>query len=419
VVQRPARTETVEAPRGQGATTENIEPYLKEKQRSHRGRIGGRMPSGVAPRAAGPAAAPPRQRAKREKVRVGKATVNASDLKSLRYAWQQRELVLFLGAGVSLPYGLPAWRDLVLELLFEQSEQTQRLGRMWPHYRRAVASWIADYFDYDPLVLARVVEWYSDERRADPDTPPFLERLRQHLYAHLRPPAGRTLLASIADLVARTNTRSGVGTIVTFNFDDLLERELARRNVRFTTVAGGARNTRAGVRIVHAHGYLPQEGLLSRQNVVFTEPDYHRLTEAVFHWALSEIVERLRKNTVLFIGLSMSDPNLRRLLDASRNADIPSHYQLQRRHEIRAEDMPAVMADVERRARDQARLLGPGFDETKRPDQLEEAVGSALRQADTYDREVFESMGVKTIWVDSFDELPDIVGAIAKARRRR
>ena len=95
---------------------------------------------------------------KRSKVRVGSATVNASDIKGLRYAWRNRQLVLFLGAGVSIPYGLPSWKSLVLELLFEQAQGTRRLGNMWPHYRRAVASWMTDYFDYDPLVLARMVE---------------------------------------------------------------------------------------------------------------------------------------------------------------------------------------------------------------------------------------------------------------------
>jgi hypothetical protein len=35
-------------------------------------------------------------------------------------------------------------------------------------------------------------------------------------------------------------------------------------------------------------------------------------------------------------------------------------------------------------------------------------------EADTYDREVFEGMGVKTIWVDRFDDVPDIISAIAR-----
>ena len=350
------------------------------------------------------------------KLRVGAATVNWSDLQGLRAAWQGRQLVLFLGAGVSIPYGLPSWKNLVLELLFEQAERTRRLGRMWPHYRRAVASWMTDYFDYDPLVLARMFE--RDLRRrlggAAPSDEEFLERLRVHMYAHVREPQGRTLLRTVADLVARGTARSGVEAVVTFNFDDLLEQELAARQVNVSSVINRERQKGDGLRIVHAHGFVPRTGPISREHIVFTEPDYHRLTESVFHWGLSEIVERLRKSTVLFIGLSMSDPNLRRLLDASRNSDIPPHWQIQKRHAIRDHELRDAMIDVERRARVYAADIGTGFDEQKKPDQLEDAIRAALLQADTYDDNVFESMGVKTIWVDRFDQIPDIIDAIAK-----
>ena len=165
--------------------------------------------------------------------------------------------------------------------------------------------------------------------------------------------------------------------------------------------------------MIHPHGYVPRAGPISRQDVVFTEPDYHRLTESVFHWGLSEIVDRLRKNTVLFVGLSMSDPSLRRLLDASRNSDIPPHWQIQKRHEIRDHEVLQVMAEVERRAREYATAPGNWIRRAEEAVQLEESIRAALRQADTYDREVFESMGVKTIWVDRFDDVPGIISAIA------
>lgn len=360
-----------------------------------------------------PAARPRR----REKVRVGTATVNSSDLKGLRTAWRTRSLVLFLGAGVSMPYGMPSWRDLVLELLFEQAEVTRRLGRMWPHYRRAVASWMTDYFDYDPLVLARMVERDLAQRAGPgPRTDPadaFLQRLRSYLYANRREPQGRTTLAAIADLIAKNSRSHGVEAVVSFNFDDLLEQELQRRRVVVQSIGNGARCHGKGLRIIHAHGYIPAQGPLSRADVVFTEPDYHRLTESVFHWSLSEVVERLRKNVVLFVGLSMSDPSLRRLLDASRNSDIPPHWQIQKRHEVRDQEVLAAMAEVQRRAQKYAARLGHGFDEQKRPAELEDSIHTALRQADSYDREVFESMGVKTIWVDQFDQIPEIIDAIA------
>jgi hypothetical protein len=278
---------------------------------------------------------------------------------------------------------------------------------------------MTDYFDYDPLILARMVE--RDLRLRSP-TPParrsagrpdrFLEGLRTHMYANFREPIGRTTLRAISELIARSNRRSGVDSVVTFNFDDLLERDLRRLKVAVQPITSSDRQHGAGLRVIHAHGYVPMAGPISRKDIVFTEPDYHRLTESVFHWSLSHIVERLRKSTVLFIGLSMSDPSLRRLLDASRNSDIPPHWQIQKRHEIRDHEVRQVMTEVERRARDYATLLGSGFDEQKKPAQLEKSINAALRQADTYDREVFESMGVKTIWVDRFDDVPDVIDAI-------
>lgn len=359
---------------------------------------------------------PRRRPSARAKLPVGAAAVNRSDLDGLRRAWKYRDLVLCLGAGVSLPYGLPSWNNLVLELLFEQAQGTRHLGSMWPHYRRAVAAWMTDYFDYSPLVLARMVERDLRKRagkaeRGDEDL--FLQRLRQHLYANWRKPKARTALEAIGELVAKGRRSSGVASIVTFNFDDLLERELARRGVATKSVIGPERQLGSGLPVIHAHGFIPRSGALERANLVFTEPDYHRLTESVFHWGLSEIVERLRKSTVLFIGLSMSDPSLRRLLDASHNSKIPPHWQIQKRHQIRDHEVGEAMNDVERRARRYAQSLGNGFDELKNPAELEASIHAALLQADTYDRQVFESMGVKTIWVDEFDHIPAIIDAIA------
>jgi hypothetical protein len=317
---------------------------------------------------------------------------------------------------------LPSWKNLILELLFEQAQGTRRLGSMWPHYRRAVASWMTDYFDYDPLVLARMLERdlrmrtsrsASGARRPADGLNLFLGQLRTHLYANYKIPAGRTLLTAIAELIKKNNGNSGVDSVVSFNFDDLLEAELTRRRVKVQPITSKNRQHGRGLRVIHPHGFIPRSGPLFREDIVFTEPDYHRLTESVFHWALSEIVERLRKSTVLFIGLSMSDPSLRRLLDASRNSDIPPHWQIQKRHAIYDQEALRVMTEVERRAREYAALLGTGLNEQKQPAELEVAIRDALRQADTYDREVFEGMGVKTIWVDQFTEVPDILGAIA------
>lgn len=287
-----------------------------------------------------------------EKIPIGGSEINPSDLKGLRRAWNQGNLVLFLGAGVSIPYGLPSWRDLVLELLFDQTQDTRRLGRLWPHYRRALAEWMTDYFDYNPLVLARMVEKALAARSPTSPARAFLKSLQSKLYEDLRtPPAGeRTLLRSIADLVEASNRETGVQRVVTFNFDDLLEEELSSRKVGHVVVPNGQRQYEEGFQIIHPHGFIPREGQVRREDIIFNETDYHHLTESVFHWGLAEIISSLRHCTVLFIGLSMSDPSLRRLLDAARNSKIPAHWQIQRRHSVSPADMTRVMEDVSARA---------------------------------------------------------------------
>jgi len=358
---------------------------------------------------------------------VGTSPIAIADLEGLVEAWNARRLVLFLGAGVSFEWGIPGWKNLVVELLFEQTAEASRLSAVLPHYRRALAEWVTDYFDYDPVVLARVIKTDVRRRHARKGAPDeeadrvFRERVRERLYAayhqiRQRPQARPvTTLGAVADLVKRAAGRGHVQAVVTFNFDDLLERALQQRRVRHHVIHDGARATGAGIPVIHPHGFLPLTKPPSA-DIVFTEDDYHRLTDSVFHWAPTRIVHLLRSATALFVGLSMSDPNLRRLLDASHRAgDSPPHWQIQKRHVVRDHERGLVRARVEERARHHAQVMRQP--ETKDTAELETAIDAVLRQADAYDRELFSTMGVRTIWLEEFTDLPDLLGRIGRGAR--
>lgn len=356
----------------------------------------------------------------RKFVQIGSTPVNNSDLGGLRRAWQRNQLVLFLGAGISLAHGIPTWKNLVLEMLFDQTEHAGRMKRLAPHYRRALASWMADYFEYNPVILARMIEDQIHKRAkgkpAAKGEDPFLEHVREHLYASCRENPGDTTLKAIAKFVQKS--RGHLPAVVTFNFDDLLERELTSLQVSHLPVFNGDRRPSDALPIVHPHGFIPKTGPLP-EGIVFTERHYHALTETIFHWALTEIVHHLRHHTVLFIGLSMSDPNLRRLLDACQNSDIPPHWQVQRRHSIRDSERDQVAETIERSAGDWARILkGQGEDPQlniqKEIPELMQVINGTLRQADTYDDGLFEKMGVKTIWIEDFGDIPTLLEAIAQ-----
>ncbi|MEA2600888.1 MAG: hypothetical protein QOF89_1880 [Acidobacteriota bacterium] len=358
------------------------------------------------------------KRRRPEKRQIGRSEVNRSDLDGLRHAWREKSLVLFLGAGVSRPYGIPTWKDLVLEILFDQTDVARRLEPIDLPSRRALAAWLVDYYDYDPIILARVVknEIRRNARRrsgkGSDGRDLFLEKVRQHLYPE-NPPVPRepTTLTGVADLIKRSDEGEGVAAVISFNYDDLLERKLAG-SVDFQSVWNARRSREKGLPILHPHGYLPREGDPRDCEIVFTEDDYHGLTTSVFHWALTSIVGYLRHSTVLFVGLSMLDPNLRRLLDASYvHGDIPAHWQLQHRHTVSQGEVRDVLRDIRNRARRFRKELGLRPPEEMPP--LEEAVRAVLQQADTYDRNLFESMGVKTIWLESYDDIPPLLEQIS------
>ena len=306
-----------------------------------------------------------KKRRERAKVTLGGSAVNAGDLESLRIAWRKKKLMLFLGAGVST--------DLI-----------RRMKRKGAHN------------GLDAGAAAQLEE-----------------RVRAKLYAtHRATDTNNPTLQAVANLIARSVPEQNLAGVVNFNFDNLLEQELTRRKISHSSIVSAVEIKRTGLTILHPHGFLPQTGKIDGCNLVFTEDEYHDLIESSFQWALTEIVHSLRHSTALFIGLSMSDPSLRRLLDASREShDYPVHFQLLKRHVIQDSEEYQVLADVESRAQKIGKWLGMG--EEKKPTQLREVIRAALAQADTYDRQLFESMKVKTIWLESYDDIPEILNAIA------
>lgn len=257
------------------------------------------------------------------------------DLAQLKYAWRYKELVIFLGAGMSLPYGIPSWRDLVFQLLLDADSEYKYF---WPEYRLALADWMRKHFEFDLLALSRVVKTMIKERKKKPTEQAlqFAQEVRKRLYPdNLSKPGGHSALATLAKLM-QPAWKQGRGpcAIVSMNFDDLFEQELSHFGVPFTPVLHEGCIVTESLPILHPHGYLPQRGKIDHPFLVFSEDEYHQLAHTPFHWGVAEMLTFLRRFTVLFIGLSMADPTLRRLLDATAQAKS-SVAPTQRRFVIR------------------------------------------------------------------------------------
>jgi hypothetical protein len=222
----------------------------------------------------------------------------------------------------------------------------------------------------------------------------FLPRLRAALYRNSTRESA--LVDAIVELCRPRRSRRALHSIVTFNFDDRIERALSAANVHFRSVfREGQRCGSDELPVYHVHGFLPEEGELSIDNeVVFSEDAYHSRFTEPFSWSNLIQLNHLNQNRCLFIGLSLTDPNLRRLLDAAmrKNPDrIRYHYVVKKRYTF--SDVLQTTSASEREPIAPADLI---------------TIAEALEEQDA------NNLGLTVIWVDEYSEIPSFLERLAE-----
>lgn len=270
-------------------------------------------------------------------------------------------LTLVLGAGISYPSGAPGWEDLI----------AHAGARAFP------ADIIAAVEASRLSSVARVRFFESQIGKMV-----FRGHLKDALYAKVTKHAAN--LGAIAAFIIGEGERPRVGNVITYNFDDLLEQAIARHgSARHRAVSSAADyNTPVSddtVRVYHPHGYLPQDGDFERvadSPIVFSENDYHRHFVDHAYWANTVQMAAFGSSHCLFIGLSFSDGNLRRLLDYSKGRGPRRHVAIQR-----------ICPDHA--------VPGSPY------------VGNFVTERD------LRSLAVDTLWVRSYDDISDVLSTIS------
>jgi hypothetical protein len=123
-----------------------------------------------------------------------------------------------------------------------------------------------------------------------------------------------------------------VKRICCFNYDDILHRAFAERNRTYVPLF---QNNRIPLEtpqtiVFYPHGFIPGPNLDSfpaTVGIVLSEDDYFDLYRSPYVWANMVQLTLLLKYTALFIGCSLLDPNVRRILDiVAKMRPQHSHY---------------------------------------------------------------------------------------------
>ena len=294
---------------------------------------------------------------------------------------QNGELSLVCGAGVSAEAGAPTWPVLLNELLSNLIRRQLPDGPPDPEDQKKLAQLYQEYFSPSALVVAQ----YLKNGLGDD----FLETVRRTLYS--KSPNSSDLLDSVVELCRPQRSRNSLSSIITFNFDDLIEFNLAESHIKHCPIfSEGQKASRSELPIYHVHGYLPRKGEIDEQHaIVFSEDAYHSQFIDPFSWSNLVQLNHFGHNICLFIGLSMSDPNLRRLLDVAmrKNPDRDAnHYVFKRRND------PNAIGD-------QVANLGLAGNDAETAREFM-AMSEILEEQDS------SNLGLNTIWIDDYSEIP-------------
>jgi hypothetical protein len=312
--------------------------------------------------------------------RVDLARTSAERLRKLTEDYRAYGVTLVVGAGTSMSAGVPGWNALLSRLLLQALSREVRI-------EEAAASPLAAVFgaalqETNPLVIAR----YAKQILGDA----LNARIRAALYERT---AVSPLLGELARLTILNEGVRGVGEVLSYNYDTLLEDAIQQHGRIFTEVLPGRQPAGLGLRFIHVHGML-RRAPSDDEWVIFSEDDYHREYADPYSWSNVVQLHAFAQSRCVFVGLSMKDPNIRRLLEAAKSSAPRTHYAFLMRTRV-AEVVEALGGEA-------SAPLGAA----------EERIGLMCALADYAKDAALGDLGVQVIWFDRFEEVPEMIAKV-------
>ena len=330
-----------------------------------------------------------------------------TSLKGLIAAFESESLTLILGAGVSVEYGLPNWETLLQKLLL-----TSFKGEVSSDTEKAfvLAKLFTKIFSPNPLIAARYLrQHYSTELKGGGDK--FESTVRKALYEQIKDDFQSDLFSEIVQLCVSPGKSPNLDSVITYNYDDILEYHLNAIDidVPYKTISSvGVRPKPGELPIYHVHGYLPRKGKLTSTTLVtLSEDTYHEQYTDIYSWNNIVQINKFRDCVCLFLGLSLTDPNLRRLLDIAnkqRGATKAQHYAIRKKY-----DGKALQEQLENLLKINPDLLD---EKAHAKLQLDDTIEYLIKVIEKFETQDDLSFGINTIWVDEYSEIPQILKAI-------
>ena len=208
----------------------------------------------------------------------------------------------------------------------------------------------------------------------------YWKTIKNVLYMNYDSPndAKQPLVDAIVDCIKRKN----IDTIINYNFDSVLEQNIDPRYKSDSKEVQSSITQLIGCEICHVHGYIPYDynGKVDVSNFVFTDKDYYENMSNPNNFCNKRQTTILQNKNVIFVGVSFTDSNMKEIL----------------RKRVERGYKNVVFAFFKL----------PSFDV--------DGINSKLiiNKYKLIQNCYFDSLGVKILWVDNFDEIPKQINQI-------
>ena len=332
---------------------------------------------------------------------IGHKNDSANLTNELKKCYKSERLVFVLGAGVSMGYGLPSWDILLQKLMVNTIEKESEVSTV-------LSKLFSKIFNPSPLIAGRYLQSYFEKNDLK-----FENEVRKILYQEYSTDFKSDLMQEILKICIAPGKSPNLNSIITYNFDDILEHTLknSQLDLPFKSIYGNGIEVEAGeLPIYHVHGYLPRTGQLTESNkITFGENVYHQQYINMYSWNNIVQINKFRENNCLFIGTSLTDPNTRRLLDIAnqqRTKKDGSHFIFKKKYKTEyVSKMLKVILNDNQDILNQKNQTSQNFNET---------VDNLINIIQSFEENDLNSFGIKTIWIDEFEEIPELISKIRK-----
>lgn len=300
----------------------------------------------------------------------------------LKEALIDNQLTLVCGAGVSRDSSIPDWNDLLVNILNEtffnndsnvpeSKVLAEDLLSLMPQSNLILGKYLRLVLkeDFEKVVQKHLYLYYNQDRDCELST--IVQGHEIINYA-----LETNMMKAIVELARPKRRGKRLESIITFNFDDLIECALSKHKIEYCSIwKEGQTCGMDALPVFHVHGFLPNQREVDTPNLVFSEESYHTQFIDPYSWSNLIQLNTFSTNICLFVGLSLSDPNLRRLLDISwRRNQRCKHYIIMKK--------------------------APQKNRT-------DEIATMLFEQDA------NSLGLNVIWCSDFSEIPSILFSIA------